>query len=69
MDHSKVIKIQGLDKFYKDGTKALSNINLNVKKGEIFALLGPNGAGKTSLINSVCGIVKFSKGNIGGMNN
>ena len=64
MKHTKVIKIEGLDKFYKDGTKALININLNVKKGEIFALLGPNGAGKTSLINSVCGIVKFSKGNI-----
>ena len=64
MKQNEVIKIEGLDKLYKDGTKALSNINLNVKKGEIFALLGPNGAGKTSLINSVCGIVKFSKGNI-----
>ncbi len=64
MRKNKVIKIENLDKFYKDGTEALSKINLNVKKGEIFALLGPNGAGKTSLINSVCGIVKFSSGNI-----
>tara|TARA_B100000989_G_C19511318_1_gene459214 strand:+ start:143 stop:1069 length:927 start_codon:yes stop_codon:yes gene_type:complete len=64
MKQNKVIKIENLDKFYKNGTKALSNINLDVKKGEIFALLGPNGAGKTSLINSVCGIVKFSSGNI-----
>ena len=46
------------NKFYDNGFKALSNINLEIKKGEIFALLGPNGAGKSTLINIICGINK-----------
>ena len=59
-----VIKIQNFEKEYDDGTKALSKINLKIKKGEIFALLGPNGAGKTTLINAICGIVKIKVGEI-----
>ena len=59
-----VIKIYNLKKEYDDGTKALKNINLEIKKGEIFALLGPNGAGKTTLINSICGIIKIKVGEI-----
>ncbi len=58
------IEIDGLDKFYAGGMKALDGVNLTVRKGEIFALLGPNGAGKTTLINSVCGIVQPSGGRI-----
>ena len=58
------IKISGLSKVYDNGFKALDNINLEIKRGEIFALLGPNGAGKTTLINSVCGIAQPSGGNI-----
>lgn len=59
-----VIKIYNFGKEYDDGTKALKNINLEIKKGEIFALLGPNGAGKTTLINSICGIIKIKVGKI-----
>ena len=51
------IAINNLSKVYKNGLTALKNINLNIKKGEIFAMLGPNGAGKTTLINIICGIV------------
>lgn len=59
-----VISIYNFQKEYEDGTKALKNINLKIKKGEIFALLGPNGAGKTTLINAICGIVKIKIGKI-----
>lgn len=58
------ISISKLDKTYSDGLKALDNVDLEVKKGEIFALLGPNGAGKTTLISTVCGIVQASGGHI-----
>ena len=58
------IVISNLSKVYDNGFNALKNINLNIKKGEIFAMLGPNGAGKTTLINIICGIVKPSSGKI-----
>jgi len=58
------ITIHELNKIYDNGFIALKDINLEIKRGEIFALLGPNGAGKTTLINSVCGIVQSSSGNI-----
>jgi len=58
------ITINGLSKVYDNGFNALKNINLNIKKGEIFAMLGPNGAGKTTLINIICGIVKPSSGRV-----
>jgi len=61
---SSVISIKGLNKVYKSGHKALSDINLEINKGEIFALLGPNGAGKTTLISTICGIVTPSFGEI-----
>ena len=51
------IVINDLSKIYDNGFSALKNINLNIKKGEIFAMLGPNGAGKTTLISVICGIV------------
>ncbi|HYC24406.1 MAG TPA: ABC transporter ATP-binding protein [Roseiarcus sp.] len=57
-----IVAISNLSKTYASGLKALNNINLNIRRTEIFALLGPNGAGKTTLINIVCGIVKATAG-------
>ncbi|MRD49730.1 ATP-binding cassette domain-containing protein [Caenimonas koreensis DSM 17982] len=61
-DH--VLSIQGLSKTYASGFQALRNIDLQIRRGEIFALLGPNGAGKTTLISIVCGIVNASAGSV-----
>ena len=58
------ISINNLSKIYSNKFHALNNINLDIKKGEIFALLGPNGAGKTTLINFICGIVSPTSGKI-----
>ena len=58
------IAINNLSKIYKNGFNALKGVNLNIKKGEIFAMLGPNGAGKTTLISIICGIVKPSSGEV-----
>ncbi len=58
------IVISSLSKVYDNGFNALKNINLNIKKGEIFAMLGPNGAGKTTLISIICGIVTPSSGKV-----
>ena len=58
------ISISGLTKTYASGLTALSDINLEIRPGEIFALLGPNGAGKTTLINLICGIVKPGTGSV-----
>ena len=59
-----VIDIQNLSKSYDDGFQSLKNIDLKIKKGEIFALLGPNGAGKTTLISIICGIVNATEGSV-----
>jgi ABC-2 type transport system ATP-binding protein len=59
-----IISIRGLSKIYASGFEALKNVDLEIRKGEIFALLGPNGAGKTTLISVVCGIVKPSGGTV-----
>ena len=58
------IIISDLSKVYDNGFTALKNINLNIKKGEIFAMLGPNGAGKTTLISIICGIVNPTSGEV-----
>jgi ABC-2 type transport system ATP-binding protein len=63
MSENQII-INNLSKVYKNGFEALKKINLNIKKGEIFAMLGPNGAGKTTLISIICGIVKSSQGEV-----
>jgi ABC-2 type transport system ATP-binding protein len=57
-----VISIRGLSKRYAGGHQALSDVELDIRRGEIFALLGPNGAGKTTLISIVCGIVTPTTG-------
>ncbi|HEY6239539.1 MAG TPA: ABC transporter ATP-binding protein [Burkholderiales bacterium] len=59
-----IISVTHLSKTYASGLKALKNINLEIRRGEIFALLGPNGAGKTTLIGTICGIVNPSEGTI-----
>ena len=61
---SPVISVAGLSKTYATGFEALKAINLDIRRGEIFALLGPNGAGKTTLISIVCGIVNASEGSV-----
>jgi len=58
------ISVSHLDKIYGSGFKALKNVNLDIRHGEIFALLGPNGAGKTTLIGIICGIVNPSSGTV-----
>jgi ABC-2 type transport system ATP-binding protein len=58
------VSIRSLSKTYASGFKALKSINLDIRRGEIFALLGPNGAGKTTLINVICGIVTPSEGSV-----
>lgn len=57
-----VISIADLSKTYASGFQALKRVNLEIRRGEIFALLGPNGAGKTTLIGIVCGIVRPTEG-------
>ncbi len=59
-----ILQISGLSKKYAGGVEALSQIDLTIDKGEIFALLGPNGAGKTTLISIICGIVTPGEGQI-----
>ncbi|MGH6866898.1 MAG: ABC transporter ATP-binding protein [Methyloceanibacter sp.] len=59
-----IISVKNLSKTYKTGFRALRNIDLDIRKGEIFALLGPNGAGKTTLISIICGIVTASTGSV-----
>jgi ABC-2 type transport system ATP-binding protein len=57
-----IISVSQLTKFYATGFHALKSVDLEIRRGEIFALLGPNGAGKTTLISIVCGIVNPSSG-------
>jgi ABC-2 type transport system ATP-binding protein len=59
-----ILSIRGLRKTYGTGVDALKSVDLDIRRGEIFALLGPNGAGKTTLINIVCGIVTPSSGEV-----
>jgi ABC-2 type transport system ATP-binding protein len=59
-----IIFVSGLVKTYASGFRALKGIDLDIRRGEIFALLGPNGAGKTTLISIICGIVNASAGRV-----
>ena len=57
-----IVSVSNLSKTYASGFQALKSINLDIRRGEIFALLGPNGAGKTTLISIICGIVNPTRG-------
>ncbi|MEA2954396.1 MAG: type transport system ATP-binding protein [Alphaproteobacteria bacterium] len=59
-----IIAVANLSKTYASGFQALKRVNLEIRRGEIFALLGPNGAGKTTLIGVICGIVNPSQGTV-----
>jgi ABC-2 type transport system ATP-binding protein len=59
-----VISVKHLSKTYASGFQALKGVDLEIRRGEIFALLGPNGAGKTTLIGIICGIVNATEGAI-----
>lgn len=59
-----IIQVENLSKVYAKGFQALKQIDLTIRRGEIFALLGPNGAGKTTLISIICGLVNASSGSI-----
>jgi ABC-2 type transport system ATP-binding protein len=59
-----IISVTNLSKTYASGFRALKNINLEIRRGEIFALLGPNGAGKTTLIGTICGTINPTAGQI-----
>ena len=61
---SPIISVSNLTKSYASGFQALKGVDLDVRRGEIFALLGPNGAGKTTLISIICGIVNRTSGDI-----
>jgi ABC-2 type transport system ATP-binding protein len=59
-----IISVKNLTKTYASGFQALKNVDLEIRRGEIFALLGPNGAGKTTLIGVVCGTVNATSGTV-----
>ena len=64
MNDLPLIAINNLEYTYKDGTKALNNINLNIYKSELIGIMGKNGAGKTTLIRTLNGLIRPQKGNI-----
>jgi ABC-2 type transport system ATP-binding protein len=59
-----IVTVSNLEKTYSGGQRALKSINLEIRRGEIFALLGPNGAGKTTLIGIICGLVRPTSGKV-----
>src|SRR5262249_15159018 len=59
-----IISVSNVSKTYASGLRALERVNLDIRRGEIFALLGPNGAGKTTLISIICGIVTLTEGTV-----
>ena len=59
-----IVSVENLSKTYASGFEALKHVNLEIRRGEIFALLGPNGAGKTTLIGIICGIVNATSGRV-----
>ncbi len=64
VESAPIVSVRGINKTYASGFEALKRIDLDIKRGEIFALLGPNGAGKTTLINIICGIANATGGTV-----
>lgn len=68
MNKKNILSVKNLKKIYSNkknvDTRALNNLNLDVKQGEIFGLLGPNGAGKTTFINILAGTVEKTSGEV-----
>src|SRR3990167_2779519 len=64
MDNPPILSIRDVSKTYASGFRALKSVDLEIRRGEIFALLGPKGAGKTTLISIICGIVNASTGTV-----
>ena len=58
------LEIEQLNKTYRNGVKALKDINLNVEDGDLFAFLGPNGAGKTTCFYMIAGLIDTDEGDI-----
>jgi ABC-2 type transport system ATP-binding protein len=58
-----MIEVKNLSKFYGD-TKAVNDVSLSIKKGELFGLLGPNGSGKTTMIKTLTGQIKPTSGSL-----
>ena len=63
-DRAAIVSVRGVSKTYASGFQALKRVDLDIRRGEIFALLGPNGAGKTTLISIICGMVNASAGTV-----
>lgn len=60
---SNIIEIKGLNKSFKD-VKAVRDLSLKVREGELFAFLGVNGAGKSTTINIICGQLAKDSGSV-----
>lgn len=58
-----MIELQNINKYYKE-SHVLKNVNLNVRKGEIYGLIGKNGAGKTTIFKIILGLTQFDKGKL-----
>ena len=58
------LKINGLNKIYRNGYEALKNINLEIASGDFFAFLGPNGAGKSTVIGIISSLVTITSGKV-----
>ncbi len=58
------IRIQGLTKTYKDGPRAVDNVDLEIRDGEFMVLVGPSGCGKSTMLQMLAGIVEVSAGTI-----
>ena len=58
------LEIIKLNKIYRNNVQALDNINLTVKKGDLFAFLGPNGAGKSTVIGIISSLVRITSGRV-----
>jgi len=63
-DRAAIVSVRGVSKTYTSGFQALKRVDLDIRRGEIFALLGPNGAGKTTLISVICGMVNATEGTV-----